>query len=175
MDTDLQRSDGFPAISRSDARVLILGSLPGVRSIRAAEYYAHPRNTFWPIMAAITGAAGDYAKRCNALTTSGIAVWDVLASSVRPGSLDANIDLDSAEVNDFAVFLRGHPEIQRICFNGQKAAQIFKHRVVPTLTDPGLDLRTLPSTSPAHASMTSEAKLLHWRNGLADLVGGKQL
>ena len=95
MDTDLQRSEGFPAISRSDARVLILGSLPGVRSIEAVEYYAHPRNTFWPIMAAITGAAGDYAQRCNVLRASGIAVWDVVASSVRPGSLDANIDLDS--------------------------------------------------------------------------------
>ena len=126
-------------------------------------------------MAAITGAAGDYAQRSNALRASGIAVWDVLASSVRPGSLDANIDLDSAEVNDFAVFLSGHPQIQRICFNGQKAAQVFRRRVLPTLTDSCRDLRTLPSTSPAHASMTSEEKLVHWRNELADLVGGKQL
>ena len=169
----LNRSKGFPPIARSDARVLILGSLPGVRSIEAAEYYAHPRNAFWSIMAALTGTLGEYGQRCDSLMSSGIAVWDVLASSVRPGSLDANIDLDSAEVNDFAVFLREHPEIKRICFNGQKAAQIFRQHVLPTLTDPDLDLRTLPSTSPAHASMTSEAKLLHWRNGLADLVGGK--
>ena len=174
METDLQRSDGFPAISRNDARVLVLGSLPGVRSIQAAQYYAHPRNAFWPIMAAVTGAAGDYAQRCHALKASGIAVWDVLASSVRPGSLDANIDLDSAEVNDFSVFLARHSNIQRICFNGQKSAQIFRKRVLPTLTDLQLDLRSLPSTSPAHASMTFEEKLAHWRNALADLLGGKQ-
>ena len=166
---------GLPPIARSDARVLILGSLPGVRSIQAAEYYAHPRNAFWSIMAVMTGAAGEYEQRCASLMTSGIAVWDVLASSVRPGSLDANIDLDSAEVNDFAAFLGGHPEIQRICFNGQKAAQIFRNRVLPTLTDSRLDMRTLPSTSPAHASMTIEQKLADWRNELADLVGGNQL
>lgn len=175
METELERSDGFPPIARRDARVLILGSLPGVRSIQAAEYYAHPRNAFWSIMAAMIGASGDYGQRCDLLRANGIAVWDVLASSVRPGSLDANIDLDTAEVNDFTTFLRGHTEIQRICFNGQKAAQIFRNRVLPTLTDSRLDLRTLPSTSPAHASMTVEQKLAYWRNEFADLVGGKQI
>ena len=126
-------------------------------------------------MSELVDANGSYAQRCATLQENGIAVWDVLASSVRPGSLDADIDLGSAKVNDFPAFLAAHPDIQRICFNGQKAAQIFRNRVLPTLTDSRLDMRTLPSTSPAHASMTIEQKLADWRNELADLVGGNQL
>ena len=100
-----ERSSGFPPLARDDARILILGSLPSQRSIAAREYYAHPQNAFWRIMSALTGADGNYSERCAALTSHSVALWDVLASSVRPGSLDADIQMSTAEVNDFKQFL----------------------------------------------------------------------
>ncbi len=99
---------GFPAIARADARILILGSLPGARSIQANQYYAHPQNSFWRIMGEIANAQGNYHERCEALMNRGIALWDVLASSVRPGSMDADIQSDTAVANDFSGFLLAH-------------------------------------------------------------------
>jgi len=163
--SDTERSAGFPPLARSDARLLILGSLPGVRSIEEGQYYAHPRNAFWRIMAELAGASGDYEQRCQALLDAGIAVWDVLASSVRPGSLDANIDMQTAQVNDFAGFLAGHAHISRICFNGQAAARMFAGRVTLDAAQRHVSLHTLPSTSPAHAAMNYEEKLARWRDG----------
>lgn len=160
-------ANGFPPISSANAHTLILGSLPGVRSIQAAQYYAHPRNAFWQIMAELVGAAGDYQVRCNILIEHGIAVWDVLASSVRPGSLDADIDMATARVNDFAEFFTNHPRIERVCFNGQKAEKIFRSRVMLDDAHDIYRLAILPSTSPAHASMGYEQKLKLWRDGLA--------
>lgn len=160
-------ADGFPPLARANAHILILGSLPGVRSIQAAQYYAHPRNAFWQIMADLVGAAGDYRARCRCLMQHGIAVWDVLASSVRPGSLDSDIDMTTAQVNNFAGFFTNHPAIDRVCFNGQKAEKIFRSRV---MLDDAFDkyrLATLPSTSPAHASMSYAQKLKLWSDGLA--------
>ncbi|MCH8159542.1 MAG: DNA-deoxyinosine glycosylase, partial [Proteobacteria bacterium] len=81
-------SEGFPAIARPDATLLILGSLPGQRSIDAGQYYAHPQNAFWKIMSSLYGIDGSYQQRCAQLIERRIALWDVLASSVRPGSLD---------------------------------------------------------------------------------------
>ena len=161
-----ERSAGFPPIARSDARVLILGSLPGVRSIAEGEYYAHPRNAFWPIMSDLAGATGEYPERCAALLDKGIAVWDVLASSVRPGSLDANIDLQTAQVNNFEKFFAAHANVARVCFNGQAAAKIFAARVPPNAMPRILEKQTLPSTSPAHAAMNFAEKLTRWRDGL---------
>lgn len=100
MPADIARSLGFPPVARRDARILILGSLPGQRSIAAREYYAHPQNGFWKIMAELVGASGSYEQRCAALLKSHIALWDVLGSSLRPGSLDADIQLATAEVNE---------------------------------------------------------------------------
>lgn len=165
-------ASGFPPIAGVDSRTLVLGSLPGVRSIQAAEYYAHPRNAFWRIMAELVGAAGDYATRCDCLLAHGIAVWDVLASSVRPGSLDADIDMTTARVNDFAAFFTQYPKINRICFNGQKAEKIFRSRVVPNNGNDAHQLIVLPSTSPAHAAMSFEQKLVRWRDGLSGSVKG---
>ena len=92
----IESSTGFPPVARHDARILILGSLPGQRSLQAAQYYAHPQNAFWRIMQELTGAEGPYQKRCDALVGYGIALWDVLAESVRPGSMDVDIQLESA-------------------------------------------------------------------------------
>lgn len=163
----MERSEGFPPIARRDARLLVLGSLPGERSIAERQYYAHPRNVFWRIMQDVFGICGDYGTRCDALTQRHIAVWDVLRSSVRPGSLDADIVTGSARANDFASFLAKHRCIQRVLCNGQKAAQLFNRLVVPTL-DVQLPVIAMPSTSPAHASMRYDVKLRKWR---AELTG----
>ena len=161
-----ERSSGFPPLARDDARILILGSLPSQRSIAANEYYAHPQNVFWRIMSALAGADGNYSERCRALTSHGIALWDVLASSIRPGSLDADIQMSTAEVNDFKQFLAVHTALERICFNGQKAASIFSKRVPEGIVDSRIELITLPSTSPAHAAMHFDEKLERWRTAL---------
>jgi hypoxanthine-DNA glycosylase len=155
-------SAGFPPIAGTDAKILILGSLPGQRSLELAQYYAHRQNAFWRIMAELFGVEGDYASRCHQLMAQRIAVWDVLASSVRPGSMDADIRLDTAEVNDFARFLSDHVQIERICFNGRKAEQLFRKLVVPALAGNLPDLVSLPSTSPAYAALSFDNKLEIW-------------
>ncbi len=167
-----ERSSGFAPLASDNTRVLILGSLPSQRSITDNQYYAHPQNAFWRIMAELAGASGSYGDRCVALQKEGIALWDVLASSVRPGSLDADIQMSTAEVNDFERFLVEHGAIGRICFNGQKAAKMFSERVPQDVVDSRIQLITLPSTSPAHAAMRFDEKLELWRIGLAPVIKG---
>lgn len=162
----LQSSAGFPPIAAADAKILILGSLPSRRSLAESEYYAHRQNAFWRIMSELLGINGDYESRCEQLTRTGIAVWDVLASSVRPGSMDADIRLDSAQQNDFEGFLAAHVGIQRIGFNGRKAEQLFRGLVVPELATPLPQLISLPSTSPAYAAMSFDDKLEAWASRL---------
>lgn len=159
----------FPPICRSDARVLVLGSMPGIASLRAQQYYAHPRNAFWPIMASVFGfaAAAPYAQRVDALMMNRIAVWDVLAACEREGSLDSDIDTDSMVVNDFAGLFDGLTELRQVCCNGAKAHALFRRRVLPQLaTASQLELVQLPSTSPAHASMGFDEKRRIWRQHL---------
>ena len=160
-------STGFPPIARPDARILILGSLPSQRSIAAGEYYAHPRNAFWRIMRELVGADGSYTSRCTALIEARIAVWDVLRRSVRPGSLDADIQLDTSQANDFAGFLAQHREIEKICFNGKKAEEMFQRFVRPKALQWDFRFELLPSTSPAYASMPFDEKLRRWRSSIA--------
>ncbi len=162
----MARSDGFPPIARADATILILGSLPGQRSIDAGQYYAHPQNTFWKIMNSLYGIDGSYKERCARLIEHRIALWDVLASSVRPGSLDASIQTDTATANDFAQFLITHSNIRLIVFNGQKAQQLFR-KFVPMEDEDGvlqhIASKVLPSTSPAYAAMPFSGKLDAWK------------
>ena len=143
--------------------MLVLGSLPSRASLRARQYYAHPRNAFWKIMHVIVGAEGSYASRCRSLQEQGIAVWDVLSSSVRPGSLDADIDMSSAVPNDFEQFFAGHRNIRLVCFNGRKAQQMFDRYVRSAHPNDGFGYALLPSTSPAHAALTPAEKLEIWR------------
>ena len=157
-------SQSFPPLMRADARVLILGSLPGQRSLQAGQYYAHPQNAFWKIMQALAGAEGGYEQRCAALQEFDVALWDGLAESVRPGSMDADIRLDTARPNDFAKLFRDCPRINRVCFNGQKAAALYE-RLVGLDTD-SKRFETLPSTSPAYAAMPYQEKLARWRAAL---------
>ena len=157
----------FAPVADATARVLILGSMPGGRSLQLQQYYGHPHNAFWKIMGALCGfdpASTPYPARLAALQARGIALWDVLASCVRPGSLDSSIVDTTMVPNDFAGFLAAHPRIERVCFNGAKAEAVFRRLVLPTL-DKAHPLRTvrLPSTSPAHAGMALAAKLAAWR------------
>lgn len=158
----------FPAIATPEASILILGSMPGAASLDAGEYYAHPRNGFWPIMAGVLGldATARYEDRIAALQAAGIALWDVLKACRRSGSLDSNIEPDSIEVNDFAAFFAAHPRISRVCFNGGTAERYYRHRVQAILTRPDLHYTRLPSTSPAHAAMSFAAKAEAWRAAL---------
>ncbi len=158
-------SEGFPPVSRSDARLLVLGSLPGERSILEQQYYAHPQNAFWRIMGDVFGLAGAYETRCEGLVAQRIALWDVLRRSVRPGSMDADIDLGTAEENDFETFFAAHPSVATVLCNGQTAGRLFRQRVLPAL-DCDLAVDILPSTSPAYASMRYDRKLEIWRAAL---------
>ena len=168
----MSRTRGFPAESRADARVLVLGSLPGVRSIEAGQYYAHPRNAFWPIMATLFGfdPGLSYRQRIRALLDRRVALWDVLGESRRPGRLDSAIDTASARPNDLAGFLAEHPSLALVAFNGRRAEALFRRLVLPGL-DAAPPAVLLPSTSPAHAAMDRATKLAHW-SIVAKAAGG---
>lgn len=159
----------FPPIENPTAKVLILGSMPGKESLRAGQYYAHPRNAFWPIMGDLLGAppALPYAARTRQLKSAGIALWDVLASCTRHSSMDADIDKDSICPNDFATFFLKHPHITHVFFNGGIAENFFHKHVLallgPETRNRPLHYRRLPSTSPANASMKYEQKLEAWK------------
>jgi hypoxanthine-DNA glycosylase len=164
---------GFPPISQPDARILILGSMPSRESVARQQYYAHPRNGFWPILTALLGIeATTYEERAAQVVRRGVAIWDVLQTCLRAGSLDSAIDDRSIVTNDFQAFFHGHPHIRRIYFNGAKAEAVYRKHVLPTLsgTAASLPLRRLPSTSPAHAGMTLEQKQAAWRSLLGDVV-----
>jgi TDG/mug DNA glycosylase family protein len=143
--------------------------MPGRASLVAGEYYAHPRNAFWRIIAALLPTSGDlasrpYRERVRALQRGEIALWDVLASCTRESNLDSDIDDSSIVPNDFPGFFRDHPHIERVFFNGAKAEQSYRRFVLPALPDaPTLVYQRLPSTSPAHAAMSFERKLEAWR------------
>ncbi len=159
------RVHSFPPVADGDATILILGSMPGVASLRAGQYYAHPQNHFWRILGELVGArpALPYAERIMRLTAARIALWDVLASCTRPGSLDAAIDKDSVMPNDFATFFARHPQVRRVYFNGATAELCYRRRVLPLLPDGPRLYQRLPSTSPAHAGRSYEEKLAAWR------------
>lgn len=161
----LSRLYSFPPIARADAELLILGSMPGAASLAAGQYYAHPHNAFWRIMAELLGFPFDapYPARLAALQDAHVAVWDVLQSCTREGSLDTRIATDTEVANDFVSFLAAHPKIDRIFFNGAKAEASFRRRVLPGLDPAAFGFARLPSTSPAHASLSFAAKCEAWR------------
>jgi hypoxanthine-DNA glycosylase len=156
----------FAPIVGKTPRILILGSLPGQRSLQQQQYYAHPQNAFWKLIEKLFGAASPlpYTERVKILTDHHIALWDVLAAAERPGSLDSSIVHASARANDFAGFFRAHPQIRRVFFNGRKAEEMYRRFVLPGLGPEFEELRyeCLPSTSPAHAGMNFARKMEHW-------------
>jgi len=157
---------GFPPIAKPDARILILGSMPGQKSLEAERYYAHPRNSFWPIICTLFNADENlnYIQRKSLLCKNRIALWDVLKRCYREGSLDSDIDHSTIEPNYFISFFKKHSRIKAVFFNGIKAEQLFNKYVLKNLTQQyrNLEYLRLPSTSPAHAAMTVEQKLLQW-------------
>jgi hypoxanthine-DNA glycosylase len=161
----------FPPVADAKAAVLVLGSMPGAASLAAGQYYAHPRNQFWPIMAALCGGQPDapYAARLRMLKGRRIALWDVLGSCVRPGSADAAIRRSSVRVNDFAAFFGAHPGIKAVFFNGSKAEECWRRRVAPALPASlaSLRCRRLPSTSPAYASLSPARKLAAYKRAFS--------
>lgn len=161
----------FPPISSPSARLLILGSMPGVASLQANQYYAHPRNAFWPMMQQIVGfdADADYATKTKALQQAGIAVWDVLQQCEREGSLDSAIKTGSRQPNPFPDFFAKHPNIHHILFNGAEAARSFKRYVLPNIDANAIQMTQLPSTSPAHTLPFAE-KLAAWELAIKSAV-----
>ena len=151
----------------SRARVLVLGSLPGPMSLRERQYYAQPRNAFWRIMGVLFGAAPErpYETRLERLRSHHVALWDVCSSAHRSGALDAAIQRASVVPNDFVAFFARHSGLRLIVFNGKAAAELYRRKVLSGLPEEFQSLRcqTLPSTSPAYASMTFEQKLERWR------------
>jgi hypoxanthine-DNA glycosylase len=141
--------------------------MPGAVSLAQRQYYANPQNAFWTLMGTLIGAGPDlpYARRIARLRMRRIAVWDVLQSCVRPGSLDGDIDPRSLKPNDFAGFFAHHAQIRAVFCNGGTAYTCYRRLVLPTLVGKaaGLPLLRLPSTSPAHAALTRTQKLARWR------------
>lgn len=163
----MSRSVGFAPVVDDRTRVLILGSLPGDASLKAAQYYAHPQNGFWRLVGAVIGvelATIRYEARLEALGAAGIGLWDVIASAERQGSLDAAIR--KPEGADLAALIQRLPDLRAVAFNGATAARLGRRAL-----DQGLDeaLIDLPSSSPAHARPFEE-KLGRW-TALAPYLG----
>jgi hypoxanthine-DNA glycosylase len=156
----------FPPVVDAAARVLVLGTLPGEESLRRQQYYAHPRNAFWPILFALFEGVGDadYAARLAFAKAHRVALWDVCRSGERAASADASIR--RIEPNAIPALLDAHPGIAAVAFNGSTARRLhdrhFRRR-------PGLSYLALPSTSPANARLDFAAKLVRWR-ALRDLA-----
>lgn len=154
-----ERLVGLPPVVARHTRLLVLGSFPGAASLAAGQYYAHPRNHFWPILSAIWGLdlrALPYPARLAEIRRRGLGLWDVYAACQREGSLDA--DIQAAEPNDFAALRRHAPAIEAVAHNGGESARSMRH-----LQALGYTVARLPSTSPANASWSFERKLEAWR------------
>jgi len=147
--------------------------MPSVASLDKQEYYGKTQNAFWRIMGELFGAGPDlaYPDRVARLTEQGVAVWDVLATCVRHGSLDSAIDMSSAEANDIPALLQQYPAIRHVFFNGKKSEQIYCKKVLAQQPDLRSDIvyQGLPSTSPAMAMLNFEGKLQQWQQ-VADAV-----
>lgn len=156
----------FAPISEPSAQLLILGSMPGRVSLAAGEYYAHPRNALWRILAELYGfdEEAGYNQRCRMLLKNRVALWDVLKTCTRSSSLDSDIVESSIVANELPDFLRQHTFIERIFFNGAKAQQIYTRHILPLLSERqrAIPLLRLPSTSPANAAISLAEKRTAW-------------
>jgi hypoxanthine-DNA glycosylase len=155
---------GFPPVVDDRARVLILGSFPSAQSLAARQYYANPRNAFWPITSELFGfdAQAPYGSRLAALQSRGVALWDVLHKCRRIASADSAIDPKSLVLNDFTELFANYPTITRVYFNGAKATELYRRLAGTQDLAERVHFQRLPSTSPAHV-MRPGAKLAAWR------------
>jgi hypoxanthine-DNA glycosylase len=158
---------GFEPVIKDNCRVLILGSMPGVASLQKQQYYAHPRNAFWPILNELLNIDKSmiYEESCSLLNSRGVAVWDVLKACKRSGSLDSNIESLSENANDFEKLFTEYKTVRAIFFNGGTAEKLYKKHVssLEGSKHPGLVYHRLPSSSPAYAAMSYKEKLKRWR------------
>jgi double-stranded uracil-DNA glycosylase len=165
----------FPPFVPDRARLIILGTLPGEESLRLQQYYAHPRNHFWPLIAALSERPlpATFAGRVALLKSIRWAIWDVLEGAERVGSSDAAIRNPAA--NAFGAFFAAHPDLRTVAFNGQKAHELFRRYVLKTgHVDPnGFSLIELPSSSPLY-TIPFEDKLAVWRERLAPYLPGRR-
>jgi len=151
--------EGLAPIVDADTRLIVLGSFPGVASLQAQQYYGHPRNHFWPLLAALWGvdlAAMAYRQRLAEARRRGLGLWDIYASCRREGSLDQAIE--EPELNDLASLRRRAPLLQAVAHNGGESARAMK-----SVAALGYTVLRLPSTSPANASWSFDRKLAAWR------------
>jgi len=166
---------GLPAQVSPQCRVLVLGSMPGVASLQAAQYYAHPRNRFWPLMQLLCGVEATlaYPARIAALNAAGVGMWDVIGRCERRGSLDASIVRGSEVPNALPALIAGLPRLQAIACNGGTAHQLFMARIAPALpaADGAPAVWALPSTSPANAAWPLPRLQAAWQP-LADALQG---
>lgn len=149
---------GLPPVVSPDTRLLLLGSFPGVASLQAQQYYAHPRNQFWPLLSALWQTdlqALPYLARLDALRERGLGLWDVYASCRRAGSLDSAIR--DAQFNDLPGLIAQLPQLRGIAHNGAESARARRFTA-----GAGLPVQVLPSSSPAHASWSFERKRAAW-------------
>lgn len=167
--TDRVIDIGFQPVLGKAPKVLVLGTMPSVKSLEEQQYYGHPRNAFWWIMSRICSfdAGLSYEQRVVEVKHSGIAIWDVAHSCHRPGSLDSNIDQSTLKANDIPGLLGANTSIDLIAFNGQAAAKLFK-KFIGNDSFNG-SMVCLPSTSPANAAIKKEDKLEAW-NVLKDYL-----
>lgn len=159
LNTNLTQKHSFPPYANPDAKILILGSMPGERSLELNQYYGHPMNRFWRVMANICGAElpSQYEDRLIMLSQNQIALWDVAAKAVREGSLDSAIK--DVEPNDIMALIDSLSSLNCIAFNGKKAEQLFAkyfRRIE------GLSYLSLPSTSPANAAYSLNSLIKQW-------------
>ena len=161
---------GFSYISAADPKIMILGTMPSTTSLQDEFYYAHPRNAFWSIMKHITSYPIETRQdKIKLIEKNHLLLWDVLAQCEREGSLDSAIKIPQA--NDFEALLKRHKNIKVIAFNGQKAAQLFQRLVIKKQAFVyDITLITLPSTSPANASMSFADKQLFWQEKISNLL-----
>jgi double-stranded uracil-DNA glycosylase len=153
---------GLAPLVSANTRVLILGSFPSAASLKAQQYYAHPRNQFWKVMSILLNQdiyTQEYSARCERILSSSVGIWDMYVACEREGSLDSAIE--KPVLNDFAALLKRYPNIQAAAHNGGESARNRKH-----LDALGLIVHQMPSTSPANASWSLERKVQAWRSAL---------
>ena len=155
----MQKISSFPPILNQNSKILILGSIPGIKSLEMQQYYAHPQNKFWKIICEIFSEefTSDYSERIKILEKHHIALWDVIDNCERKGSLDSEIR--NEEANKIGELILNYPNIKVIFCNGQKS---YKNLLRILSNDFHLPIIALPSTSPAHASLKYEEKLVSW-------------
>lgn len=155
----MQKISSFPPIIKKDSKILILGSIPGIRSLEMQQYYAHPQNKFWKIICEIFNEdfTTDYAERIKILEKHHIALWDVIDTCERKGSLDSEIR--NEEANKIEELLQNFPNIKAIFCNGQKSHKNLQKILGKKFRMP---IIVLPSTSPANAGLSYFDKLKSW-------------